>query len=457
MGNAVARKFCAAAMVGWFAGALPAQDPTSVVREGPHFAIEFHPDTMPVPLATRLADEALVTVESAWPTFEKQLQLKPGPRTTVQIHVAPDPYRAAESRLQASKTTITGVVAPDGSEGHVLLYPPQSQAILDQVGLPYSTRQCVVSIAGKMLAQKQLGEKADDWAAEVIAVGMLEAWANPERLPAMDTGFDNRRFRVVGRHLRGEGTQLAPLVSELRPVVSGEAWVERFAERALLAEQMARVDPLWVRRFVSRWRMRKGDVVQIADRMDAVEAVLGGDWKRNEARFAQTVKAMRPMWQVACPEVWRDRSAWLLLGNPKMNACLYAVALPPAGPYAIHGTFEAPPFLERGAFRVLLDATAQGMLGVWFEAPNVYVKTWRPNGDVWTELKAGSARFQAGEAVDFRIEVTKLSVRVEVNSHEALVWPVGTRSMHAEWGIAVGETLTRVTGLAIEPLREPKK
>src|SRR5512134_888386 len=58
-----------------------AQVDAPVVRAGEHVTIEFHASTFPADLASRLADEALQAVESAWPVFEKCLQpnaAKPG-------------------------------------------------------------------------------------------------------------------------------------------------------------------------------------------------------------------------------------------------------------------------------------------------------------------------------------------------------------------------------------------
>lgn len=463
MGNAAPTRSCLLALVALSGGALLAQvaepaEPVEPVRcEGEHFVIEFLPDTMPVPLATRLAAEALATVESAWPVFAKQLQWKTAPRVTLRIHVAAEPFHAVGQRLLANPLTITGMAAADGSEGHVLLFPRYADATLDQVGLPRETRHCVVSIAGKMLVQQFLGAKADDWAAEVVAVGLLEAWANPQRAAAVDTGFDGRRGRVVQRYQRGEGTELATIVRELRPVVTDAAWIERFADRALLAEQMARMDSLWVGKFLRAWQRRKGDVVHVDDRLAAVESVLGGDWKRSEARFTQTVKAMRPQWQIGCSAIWRDGAAWLLLGTTAWHACAYAVAMPPEGAYALRGTFEAPAFPAKGAFRVHLDGTPDDMLGVWFEAPNVRLAKWHPKSDTWDDLVVAPAQFEPGQPTDFRCEITRQTLRVLVNGREAFVWPVGTRTMHGWWGVAVGETLVRLNGIGVDPLREPKK
>jgi hypothetical protein len=421
-----------------------------------HFELRLQSSGLAADLPQRLVAAGLAGLESAWPVMQKLLPPAAAASRVLHVHVARETFRAAAGRMVPEPVQVEVAVAADGSEAHVLLWPPWSPTMLREFGLPRTTIDNLVLAAVQQLVRVHLGDQADPWLAGVVAFGVLETWRNGKRLYGVDAEYDSRRY---WSHTMGGDRvdSLEAMVHDGGEVKDRLNWDVRAANRALVAEQLGLVDPLWVKKLLAKWRTRRGGAIDGEARADLVVAMLGGSWDKAQARYAATSQAMRPFWQVSAGDLWREGDTWILVGSPEPHANAYGQQPVPAGDYVIRGAIEVGRPRGDGPFRIQLGWDGASMLGVFFEPPGVSVSEWRAADSEWHELRTVPGGLVAGQLTDFRVEVAPPSLRLKLDGRAVLELPLGQRSMRGTWGIAIGDDAARLHGLTVEALRPAPK
>ena len=277
-----------------FAGctaSLAAQDAAvHVDRVGANVQLRVHPGELPGDVAERLADDALAALERAWPDVLKIVKPKATEPLVVQLHAGARTARPAEQRLRADAVPLEVAVAPRGQEAHVLLWPALSERALRNIGLPRATGQNLVYALAKQVVQRELGERADDWAGDIVALGVLELHVNPKRGGGVDPYYDGRRVAAFVDHRDGKGVMaLQGVLADALSPGDRASFVSRSEGRALLAEQLSQKTSTWAQTLMRNLKGPRDGVVFVEDRQKAVEAVLGRKWDRTQQRFEKSV------------------------------------------------------------------------------------------------------------------------------------------------------------------------
>ncbi len=433
--------------------ATPAQSPEPLVRPGPHFVVHWHSGALPAPLAARLADEALATAESVWPRLEELLSLRTCKPATIHVYADDAPFRAIEKQHSSVTVPVESLGRLEAQEAHVLLWPHLSKQALEIVGLPSTTSQAIVLRAAQLVAAQYAPTAArDPWLAEVFAYAVLESLVNPRHQFGLEPAYDTRRAFLYQcmeerRELPLQGTVLDFEVPKTRRDLDDDE-----ENKCLMAQMMAATAPGWARKLLGQPGKKLTARAEV--RFAAVEAVLGGNWPKTEARFAKLCLTVRPVWKENGPMIARRGERLLMAGDVDHTASFHAVQLPAKGDYAVRGSFELRPCSD-DAFRLQLDWDGKTMVGCFFSVGKFRIGRWATGGE-WETLMEGKAPIVANRPFEAAVEVGT-TIRVVVAGSEVGTWSCGERPMHGRWSVAINDCVVWIENLRIEPLAPAKK
>jgi hypothetical protein len=425
-----------------------AQQAEPIVSAGAHFTIELVPGALPDDQRSAFGKQALELLEAAWPVFEKAVQPRDPAKATLRLYGDEAAYRAIETKLKPEAMASCVVVVDDGSAAHVLLTPLSPQA-LQQNGLPPTTRQNLLFAAGKQLALRQLGNRANEWVGDLIGIGLLEAVANPQRRLGVDLAYDARRACIVHADLYASGVELLAVLGEVKSANDAVELSGYYDRQALLAEQLAQRAPNWAQRLITGWPATPGASAGTKDRYAPVEALLGKEWKKTQEKFEKSWKGVKLPWEIG-GDVWRRGDDWILAGTKTDRASLVAQRQTPPGDWTLRCTLQWEPTDDAQGPRILLDWNGKSLIRVLLTPAELRCDVAGKDAKVLDEVDSTPIAVTAGQPVDLRVDVVGKKLTIALDGKTAFERPFPNRGMHDGFAFDVGCSMLQVRGLKIE-------
>ncbi|MEO6593617.1 MAG: hypothetical protein ABIP94_02565 [Planctomycetota bacterium] len=441
-----------AAAVLAFGIAAGAQEP--LVRTGPHFAVHFHAGALPGPLAARLVDDALAVAEGTWLSLEKLLGLRTLEPSALHVYAEEPEFRALEKQHRPTGLPRESLVLLEPRQAHVLLWPRLSLQAYQIVGVPEPLRQAIVSDCAQLAAAQHSSAAIEDpWLAEVFAYAVLEGMINPKHEFGLEPAYDTRRLVIYHDYEQRRPRELRGTILDFSVATTKQEVELQEEKKCLMAQMMAATGGSWAKKLLGS--TPKKDTPRAVLRNDSVDSVLGSKWPRIESQFTKMCQKIKPVWRESSPMAALRDGRLLVVGDPDHAAQFHALKPPPAGGYAIRGTFEVKPCGE-DSFRLQVDWDEQSMIGCFFGVGRVRVERWNIGDGKWDKLAEGKAPITAGVPFEGAVEVGA-TVRVLVGGNEYCNWEPGDRKMHGLWSFGTNDCVVLVEKLRIEPLVAGKK
>lgn len=439
------------------ATSVPAQDGDVTSRVGKHFTIAFHHGKLKPELAGVLSDQALGALEAFWPVLDKMLSVKEGPVRQIDLYADEMVYRVAENKspIKCKREAFVGT----GLDAHVLLWPQLTPQILSAIGLPGTTIENLRMVAAEqVVASVAPASDEGDWLRRVVVMGAVETASNPKGLYGVDAAFDTRRAWVP---CRIDVNSMLPLESLLRldmACIDRDGWDHQVGYCAVVAGYLSSSSAGWAKKLLGKQKELKGHVHAYERRKQAVESVIGADWKKNEDRFLKACKAINPQWVLRGPECVFSSPRWMLAGTRRDPALLNADEPPPAGDYVISARCQFGVGDESQGIRIEFGWDDSSLVAAMFHPRSASISLWEQSTGKWKDLVEQRVKLPQDEPFDVKVEVTAKMVRILVGEQQVGEWAPGSRELHRLWGIGVNERVVWVEGLRIAPLvpQKPK-
>jgi hypothetical protein len=434
-----------------------AQEGNVLERSGKHFKVVFQHGKLKPELAAVLADQAQVSLEAFWPVLNKMLPIKDGPVRRIDLYADEMTYRVAENKspVKCKREAFVGT----GLDAHVLLWPQLTPQILTAIGLPGTTIENLRMVAAEqVVASVTPASDEGDWLRRVVVMGAVEAASNPKGEYGVDVAFDTRRTWVPPRLEVNSMATLDSLLQIDMACIDRDGWNTRVDYCTVVADYLSHTSSGWAKKLLGKQRELKGRVQAYDRRKQAVESVIGADWKKNEERFLKACKAMKPLWGQRVPECVLSSPRFLLAGTKRDSALLSAVEPPPPGDYVISARCQFGAGDESQGMRIEFGWDDSSLVAAMFHPRSASISLWEQSTGKWKDLVEQRVKLPQDEPFDVKVEVTAKMVRIFVGEQQVGEWAPGGRELHRLWGIGVNERVVWVEGPRIAPLvpQKPK-
>lgn len=428
------------------ATAVAAQEDQPVTRAGKRVSVLLHAEGLPGKLADRLADEAFAQAESALPMIDKLLGSRDNDPITLHVYSQEKAFRDVERQLAPRRFLREDFSLPQAAVAHVALWPQLPRTSLERVGLPSPTADALVRHTAQLVvAQRQPAAAADPWLAEVFGFGVLETLRNPKGLADVDLPGDTRRFAAAWRVREGHRQGLAAWIEDETPG-SRDDHDELQADQAIFSQLLRDKSASWAKKMFAK--KPKDGTDPRAIRKAALEAVLGSDWLKTEARLDKLLREQDPTFRIELPMVHRDGDRTVIAGTKAMAGILYAQRDVPTGPFVVSMQLTATADCD---FRVQLPWRKDDVLGIQLTEGQASFDEWVASTNKWTPVRGERTPMQADQPIAIRIEV-RGEVQLFVGEELVLRQPATDLGTKRPVGFACNFGVATLTELRIEPL-----
>lgn len=414
---------------------------------GEHFVLEFHCEGLPAALSQRLGNEALAAAESVWPALRKTIRPPHNAGATILLYAPVSTYVEVEKRHSKDRIKTGAFTRPEQHECHILMFPRLSDAALERVGLPPTTRNNIMLHAAQaVIAQYAETPAGDRWFAEVAAYHVLDQTNNPRGLYGIDPSYDTRCY--LSWNWRKKPPTLGDLAFDGGEPTELIRWEVEQGDRALMGQFLAKTGGAgWAQKFLGKQQ----DVGSKRPRQVAIEAVVGPNIEKAEKKLAEFGKTLKPKWRLHGGEFLQVDGRWLLVGQGRGAATVRTTQMPPEGDYAIRGTFKMEQISHPVKLVFQVDFAEDTLISVTL-AEGAFLVARKEKDNTVTELHRGAAVIEADRTFEVSIEVVGTTMRIVLDGKELLSVPCEGRKMRGQWSVSSGDTLTWVESLGLEPL-----